>query len=379
MNTNIAAIRIAKNRMHGVAEDRELAGGHRVDRAVRELDAAGQDGRRRGTDEEQRDEDDPADELEVRLQVVEPLRRRRRPQPQGDDEPQERDARRTGSRYSPTATGRTRRRRRVVGDRSPRRSRAGRDVDAGARTTTVKRTLNTMPTTGRQHRGLAQRPATLLGLVSIGPSSVMSPSGSVGGVVGDRVVGHGVGPGGVVAAAERRPPRARPRRMGRPWPRRHPPCRARRGPARRRERRPAHAAAGQLLARPRRASSPRSGRHRARSRGRGSTVWMPSAAAAAADRVADPVGVGEEQAALRSQDGDAGRDRVLRVALDVANWSVVPGRQPERRDVRPRRPVHEQHDRHDDPDEQTGQRVEDEDPERSPPSAAMKSGRAANP
>ena len=91
---------------------------------------------------------------------------------------------------------------------------------------------------------------------------------------------------------------------------------------------------------------------------------MPSAAAAPriASRIA--VRVGEEQAALRSQDGDAGRDRVVRMALDVAVLIGRPGRQTERRDVRSRGAVDEQDDRHEDPEEQTGQRVEQEDPER---------------
>ena len=104
VNTNMAAIRIAKNRMDGVPEDRELAGGHRVDRARRELDVAGHDGRRRGPHEEQDYEDDPADELQIRLEHVTRLVDGCAHTRMRNHEPQECDARER-HRDTPTVTG----------------------------------------------------------------------------------------------------------------------------------------------------------------------------------------------------------------------------------------------------------------------------------
>jgi hypothetical protein len=65
VKTNIAAIRNAKTKAVVASEHWKLARSHRVDVAVRELDARRQHGRSRGRNEEQADIEDPGDELKV--------------------------------------------------------------------------------------------------------------------------------------------------------------------------------------------------------------------------------------------------------------------------------------------------------------------------
>jgi len=80
-------------------------------------------------------------------------------------------------------------------------------------------------------------------------------------------------------------------------------------------------------------------------------------------RLADVIGIREEETAFGSEDEDIRKRLVVGIAPDVGVTTRIARNAAKRRDVRRRSPVDEQEERGRDADEEARQRIEDEDAE----------------